>query len=188
MKQKISKSPSISVPEKSFFSRVFNTRITIIGLIIIALAAVGGVYAWPVVVTTTELSIGDAPRIECAAGTEIIFEHGIDASENTVITSLRLTGVKTDCAGSFVALAIYNNSNVLVDEIVWELSSFEGDSSINLIADGTTTSTSNTSNGNISEIYPVSQSDPEGFSDNLAVSSISRAEIITLSSDRAARE
>lgn len=188
MKQQISKPTSISVPEKNFFSRVFNTRITIIGLMIIAISAVGGVYAWPVAVTTTELSVGDSPRIECATGTQIIFEHGIDASENTVITSVRLTGVKIECVDSFVSLAIYNNSNVLVDEIVWQVSAFAGDSRINLIADGTTISTSNISNGDISEIYPVSQSDPEGFSDNLAVSSISRAEIITLSSDRAARQ
>ncbi len=165
-----------------------RTRLIVLGSVLTALALIGGVFAWPMIASTVSLTLGSVGRIDCAAGTEIVFEHGIDASGSTSISSIRVTGVNTNCANSFVALALYNNSGTLVDEIVWPVSVFSGDTSVTLVADGATVSSANNSNGPVSIIYPLSQTDPEGFVDNLSVESIARAEIITLPTTRAARE
>lgn len=169
-------------------ARSLRTRTLFVGAGLAIMAVVGGVFAWPMALSTVNRSIGSSPRVDCASGTEMIFEHGIDASENTIITSVRLTGVSSSCDGAFVALALYNNSGTLVDEIVWEVSVFPGDTSATLIANGTSVSTANNSNGPVSENYPTSQTDPEGFTDNALVSSFTRAEILTLPATRAARE
>jgi hypothetical protein len=70
---------------------------------------------------------------------------------------------------------------------VWVLDLQRGDQSITAAADGSTTSTANSTSSGVSMSYPTSQTSPEGLSANLMAESVVGVTFIDIPSERAAR-
>jgi hypothetical protein len=123
----------------------------------------------------------------CNAGTEIVMEHSVDSSGNARVSSVEVTGINVRCDGLPVALVFVGESGEILDEIVWVLDLQRGDQSITAAADGSTTSTANSTSSGVSMSYPTSQTSPEGLSSNLMAESVVGVTFIDIPSERAAR-
>jgi hypothetical protein len=123
----------------------------------------------------------------CNAGTEIVMEHSVDSSGNARVSSVEVTGINVRCDGLPVALVFVGQSGEILDEIVWVLDLQRGDQSITAAADGSTTSTANSTSSGVSMSYPTSQTSPEGLSSNLMAESVVGVTFIDIPSERAAR-
>jgi hypothetical protein len=95
------------------------------------------------------------------AGTERIGEVAVD-------------NIPIECAGKNLVVEFLSDDNEVLDRIVWSLSlRSENDTSISARANGTTVATANTSESNVSVIYPVFETGASGLdSANLSPSAI----------------
>lgn len=115
----------------------------------------------------------DIPDIENGAGVVVTPNCVEDSSVNftystatggaTTVTGVTVTGISTECSAFYVSLKVLNSSGSTVDEIIWNPIITDGDSSITLRANGTSTSSSNSSTGGVRTVWPASQSSPEGL-------------------------
>lgn len=150
-----------------------------------------GIYAVLAATLNTGGSIQRASDVvaapSCNAGTEISVEHEVDASGNTRVSSVQVSGINPRCDGSPVALVFEDQAGNVLDEIVWVLELQSGDGSLTAIADGSNTSASNASASGASLSYPASQTSPEGLSSDLMASDIFGVTFIDIPNERAAR-
>lgn len=166
-----------------------SRRIVTFGILGIAALGVYAVLAASVDLGGTIGRASDVVAVpSCNDGTEISLDHEVDATGETLVSSVHVTGINPRCDGAPVALVFVDAAGAIVDEIVWVLELQPGDSSITAVANGSDVSTSNASTSNVSVSYPSSQSDPEGLSSSLVASSIFGVTLIDLASERAARE
>jgi len=137
----------------------------------------------------------DIPDIENGAGVVVTpncvedslvnFTYSTATGGATTVTGVTVTGISTECSGFFVSLKVLNSSGSTVDEIIWNPIITDGDSSITLRANGTSTSTSNSSTGGVRTVWPASQSSPEGLQ-SFTASQVEEVQFSVLETSRAA--
>ena len=165
-----------------------NRRVVVLGIVgIVAL----GVYAVLAAAFNSTGSIQRASDVvdvpSCNVGTEISVGHSVDASGNTRVSTVQVSGINARCDGAPVALVFVDQSGAVLDEIVWVLDLRPGDQSITAAANGSITSANNTSTSGASLNYPASQTNPEGLSANLMSSDVFGVTFIDIPNERAAR-
>ena len=149
--------------------------------------SIGWVFAAPTTVPAITFQNEDAAIPDCLAGSQVRFTYSVSDTNVTTIASVTVEGINTSCDGRFFALALIGTNSTLLDEIVWELDSVAGNTSISAIANGTLTSSSNGAVSNVYRVYPSSQTDPEGLDTTIQSSSLIRVEVEILPATRAAR-
>lgn len=148
---------------------------------------VGFVLAAPTTLPPVTFHIAAAGVPECLAGAEVSFTYSVSDTNVTTIASVSVEGIDTSCDGQFFALALMGTNDTVIDEILWELDSAGGATSITAIANGSTTSAQNTLAGNAYEVYPSGQTDPEGLDLTIESSDVIGLEVEILPSSRSAR-
>lgn len=148
----------------------------------IALVAAGAsvaVYAAQINVPVIELTASVAAQPDCFQDSVIDvqsqFASGADSNSDLYVSQISITGVSTTCDGNYARLQLLASDDSVLQEIVWLIESVDGVTSLTLIADGSTTSSSNATTGTTRTNYPTSQTDPDGLAANeTAPSSISK--------------
>lgn len=158
-----------------------------LSVLCLGLVSVGWVFAAPTTVPAVTFQNEDAAIPECLAGSLVRFTYSVSSTNVTTIASVSVDGISTSCDGRFFALKLIGTSDTVLDEIVWELDSAAGNTSISAIANGTLTSTSNGAVSNVYRVYPASQNDPEGLDTTITSSSLVRIEVEILTASRAAQ-
>ena len=155
----------------------------------IAVGAGISVFAAPFdIANDVMLSNANEQYADCASNSSILLSQSVNSSGTVEIDRVTVEDVSSACHGEVVAVVFYNSSSTILDEIIWTLALTAGDTAISLVADGTTTASSNSSSGGVSTNYPASQTDPEGLAANLDASSIVSVDFLHLDAIRAARE
>lgn len=171
--------------------QVRKTNGKIIGWSIVASAALGisVVFAAPINFPGgVFFTAGTTAIPECINNTTVSLTQSVSVEGETEIDSIAVEGIPSACDGEIVSLVIYDSGSVILDEIIWTLALTSGDTTIRVVADGSSTDTSNSSSGGVSTNFPASQTDPEGLGQNLRSSIVDRIEFNVLDSARAARE
>lgn len=168
-------------------TRLRPRHILLLAAMSLGFVSVGWVFAAPTTVPAITFQNEDAAIPDCLAGSQVRFTYNVSATNVTTIASVTVEGINTSCDGRFFALALMGNNSTLLDEIVWELDSAAGNTSISAIANGTLTSSSNGAVSNVYRVYPSSQTDPEGLDTTIQSSSLIRVEVEILPATRAAR-
>lgn len=148
---------------------------------------VGFVLAAPTSVPPVTFQNEEAGIPTCLAGTEVSFTYSVSDTNETTIASVSVEGIDISCDGQFFALALMGTNDTIIDEILWELDTAAGASSISAIANGVTTSAQNALAGNAYEVFPSSQTDPEGLDTTIESSDVIGLEVEILPATRSAR-
>jgi hypothetical protein len=156
------------------------------GLAVVAVLALAGTaIALPIALGTLEKGSGVVVTPACLASGRINFTYSVANNGDTSISQVTVTDVGVACSADIVSLKILNSSGTTVDEIIWRPVISNGDTSITLRANGSTTATSNSSSGGIYTSWPDSQAAPEGLQ-SIASTSVETATLSLLGASRAA--
>ncbi|MDA8777204.1 hypothetical protein N9M74_01005 [Pontimonas sp.] len=145
---------------------------------LIGAGAAGSVYAAQISVPVIELTASVAAQPNCfedsVVDVQSQFASDAVSDSDLYVSQISITGVSTSCDGNYARLQLLDSGATVLQEIVWLVESAVGVTSITLISDGSTTSSSNTTTGTTRTNYPTSQTDPNGLAmDETAPTSIS---------------
>ncbi|MFM1950459.1 MAG: hypothetical protein RL418_146 [Actinomycetota bacterium] len=158
-------------------------------IVFVGLASLIGIaWAAPSSVSVEPFTVGQSEIPLCLEDSVISMTHSVSDQNVTTISGISITGISSDCDGQFISLELIDSSGDLLDEIIWQVDLSPGDSSVTLSADGSTTSTNNSSAANVSTAFPSSQTDPEGLDTSITSSSIVDARLAILRQARAAQD
>lgn len=149
------------------------------------LTSAGFAIASQIDIPDVENGAGVIATPNCFEDTAVNFTYTTATGGATTVTGVTVTGISSDCSGSFISLKILNSSGSTVDEIIWNPSLTAGDTSITLRANGSSTSGSNSSSNSVSTVWPSSQSSPEGLQ-SFTASQVEEVRFSVLSTSRAA--
>lgn len=156
----------------------------VVGLV----SLIGIAWAAPSSVSVEPFTVGESEVPVCLDDSVISMTHSVSDQNVTTISGISITGISTDCDGQFISLELIDSSGDLLDEIIWQVDVSPGDTSVTLSADGSTTSTNNSSATSVSTVFPSSQSDPEGLDTSITSSAIVDARLSILRQARAAQD
>ena len=162
-----------------------NRKSLIIIASVASLSVAGVVFAAQISIGTVEKGSGLVDTPACLVSAKIDFTYAVAANGATTVSQVSVTGVGDTCASNYVSLKLVNSSGTTVDEIIWQPVLGSGATSFTLRADGSTTSTSNSTTGTVTTVWPASQTSPEGLQ-SVSTSSVQTARLGLLTGNRAA--
>ena len=172
----------------SLRARKVSLRLGLVSALVVA-AGMSGAFAGSVgFLNNVFFTVAEEEFTDCAPNSSFLLSQSVDSSGTVQIDGVTVDGISSACDGEVVAVVIYNSSSTILDEIIWTLALTDGDTGFSLVADGTTTNSSNSSSGGVSTNYPASQTDPEGLAANLVASDVASVDFLHLDTSRAARE
>jgi hypothetical protein len=118
-------------------------------------------------------TLGTASLTTCSSAPVLTLVPVVTAGVER-IGEVAVDNIPIECAGKNLVVEFLSDDNEVLDRIVWSLSlRSENDTSISARANGTTVATANTSESNVSVIYPVFETGASGLdSANLSPSAI----------------
>lgn len=136
------------------------------------------------------ITINSGSDIEFGQGTEDVagctssalaaFESSLSGS-NLYISKVTISSINTNCGGKYLRARLLTSTGATLDDIVWAISAGTGNSWINAIADGSTTTTSDS--GDTMLNYPSSETGDAGLKNSMLSSSLADILLETASSE-----
>lgn len=136
-------------------------------LVSVVSASALAVYAAQISVPVINLTVAAAAQPNCFEDSviDVQSQFATDANSNNdlFVSRITITGVNPTCSGNFARLRFLDSGDTVLQEIVWQMETDDGVTSLTLVADGSSTSLSNVTTGNTRTNFPTSQTDPNGL-------------------------